>query len=369
MVISSVKLTQFRNYFSEQITFHEGINALVGLNGMGKTNVLDAIYYLCLGKSYFSSVDKMVVMQEKDFFRIEGVFDQNGTKEVVVIKSQLAHKKEIEISGKNLERIGDLVGRFLCVIIAPADIQNMLEGSEERRQFLNNTIVQTNKEYLDDLILYSNLLKRRNALLKTFAEKKFFDPILLESITVGMYEPAQRIHSWRKIEVEKMLHIFSDTYAEISGSGEKCEILYQSQLENKSLEDLMTQNLDKDKLLARTTQGIHKDDLIFTMNDQPLKYFASQGQLKSFVLALKLSQYKIIEANAGKKPILLLDDIFDKLDQSRVRHLLTLLLRHQFGQVIMTDTFEDRITGILDEIQTDYRIFTIDKGTVKTSIH
>ena len=366
LLLSSLKLVQFRNYESEFFSFHPAINAFVGLNGMGKTNVLDAIYYLCLGKSYFSSGDRMVIMQDKDFFRIEGVFNADDDKDIVVIKSQSGNRKDIEISGKKLERIGDHVGRFLTVMVAPADIQLMMEGSEERRHFLNNTIVQTDRSYLENLVLYTNLLKRRNILLKSFADQKTFDPLLLESITNGMYFPAQYIFEVRRSQVFQMQAIFEETYADISGKREKCSIEYQSQLYDHELEYLMQKSIEKDRILTRTTQGIHKDDLIFTMNGEPLKNFASQGQLKSFVLALKLTQYKLIEANSGKKPLLLLDDIFDKLDQTRVRYLLNMLLHGSFGQVFITDTNEDRIKRILDEINTEYSIFTVSNGKIST---
>ncbi len=364
MTINALKLTQFRNYEAGNLVFHNKFNAFVGLNGMGKTNILDALYYLCLGKSYFSSGDRMVIMQSKDFFRIEGTFDTNTDMEKVVIKSQSGNRKDIEVSGKKVDRIGDHVGKFLCVMIAPADIQLMLEGSEERRNFLNNTIVQTDRSYLDDLMLYSNLLKRRNALLKAFADQRYFDSFLLESVSAGMYAPAQRIFEKRKAQVAQMQDIFTETYAEISGQRESCSITYESQLYAEDLESLMKKSLDKDRILARTSFGIHKDDLIFTMNGEPLKHFASQGQLKSFVLSLKLTQYKLLETNSGKKPVLLLDDIFDKLDPSRVKHLLSLLLDNNFGQVFITDTNEDRMVKVLKEIDTEYSIFTVDCGTI-----
>jgi DNA replication and repair protein RecF len=364
LTINALKLTQFRNYEAGNLVFHNKFNAFVGLNGMGKTNILDALYYLCLGKSYFSSGDRMVIMQSKDFFRIEGTFDTNTDMEKVVIKSQSGNRKDIEVSGKKVDRIGDHVGKFLCVMIAPADIQLMLEGSEERRNFLNNTIVQTDRSYLDDLMLYSNLLKRRNALLKSFVDQRYFDPLLLESVSAGMYAPAQRIFEKRKAQVVQMQDIFTETYAEISGQRESCNITYESQLDVEDLESLMKKSLDKDRILARTSFGIHKDDLIFTMNGEPLKHFASQGQLKSFILSLKLTQYKLLETNSGKKPVLLLDDIFDKLDPSRVKHLLSLLLDNNFGQVFITDTNEDRMVKVLEEIDTEYSIFTVDCGTI-----
>lgn len=364
LIIDTLKLTQFRNYDAATLTFHPNVNALTGMNGMGKTNVLDALYYLCLGKSYFSGTDKMVVMQDKDFFRIEGIFYEQEQKEIVVIKSKNGSRKEIEISGKKAEKISDHVGRFLCVIIAPDDIQMMLEGSEERRNFLNNTIVQTEKSYLDDLLLYNALLKRRNALLKSFAEQKRYDDLLLESVTSGMYDPAARIYEQRKIHAAQMLPVFIDTYGEISGKKEACNICYQSQLDSDTLPNLMQKNKDKDRILARTSQGIHKDDLLFTMNGEPLRNFASQGQLKSFVLALKLTQYRMLKQNSGQQPILLLDDIFDKLDMLRVRQLLTMLIKNAFGQIFITDTNQDRISKILEEIGTEYRVFTVVDGEV-----
>lgn len=364
MIIDTLKLTQFRNYDTASMTFHPKVNALTGMNGMGKTNVLDALYYLCLGKSYFSGSDKTVIKLEKDFFRLEAKCHEDDQKEVIVVKSKLGLRKEIEISNKKVEKISDHVGRFLCVIIAPDDIQLMLEGSEERRNFLNNTIVQSNKSYLDDLLMYNALLKRRNTLLKSFAENKKFDPLLLESVTVGMYAPAARIYEHRKEAIEQMLPVFLKAYHEISGNREHCSITYESQLTKVSLEYLMQAHIEKDRILARTTHGIHKDDLVFMMNGEPLRNFASQGQLKSFVLALKLTQYRVIKENTGRFPILLLDDIFDKLDENRVLQLLNMLVKQSFGQIFITDTNEHRICKILEDIGTEYRNFTVVDGNI-----
>ncbi|MBL0101935.1 MAG: DNA replication and repair protein RecF [Saprospiraceae bacterium] len=364
MTIDSAKLTHFRNYSGAKMVFHPRLNALVGHNGAGKTNVLDALYYLCLGKSYFSSGDRMVIQQGTDFFRLEGVFTADDASDIVIVKSKPGNRKEIEISGKKVEKISDHVGRFLCVIIAPDDIHLMMEGSEERRNFLNNTIVQTDRSYLDDLITYTHLLKQRNALLKAFADKKYFDSLLLESMTVAMYDPAMRIFESRDKQVRQMSPVVAETYGEISEHRESCSIEYSSQLANGNLRLLMAEHVEKDRLLARTTQGIHKDDLLFLMNGEPLKNFASQGQLKSFVLSLKLTQYKIMEINSGKKPVLLLDDIFDKLDQSRVRHLLRMLIKQNFGQVFITDTNADRIKNIIDELDSSYSIFYVDNGQI-----
>lgn len=364
MVVKKLKLTQFRNYEYEAIDFHARVNALTGLNGMGKTNILDALYYMCLGKSYFSTGDRNVIMQNKDFFRIEGEVERFDYPEQIVVKVQTGYKKEIISSGKKAMTISDHIGQFPVVIIAPDDVQLMLEGSESRRNFLNNTIIQSDKQYLEDILLYNALLKRRNVLLKDFQTRNTFDGLLLESITTPMYAPATRIYERRKQETEKLALVFTQTYAEIAQSYENCSLIYDSMLSEKSLEYLMDHNRDRDRILGRTTRGIHKDDLVFMMNGEPLKLFASQGQLKSFVLSLKIAQYRMIEKNTETKPILLLDDIFDKLDMNRVKRLLTLLVDKDFGQIFITETNNHRITEVLDELNTDYKVFQVEKGKI-----
>ncbi len=367
MILRTLKLTQYRNYSQMAIDFDPLINALTGMNGVGKTNVLDAIYHLCLGKSYFTNLDKHIFLQDHDFFRLEADFIIKDNLEKVVVKSKAGGRKEIEISGKKLPKVSDHVGRFLSVIIAPDDVKLLMESSEDRRNFLNNTIVQTDKSYLEDLMLYNALLKRRNSLLKTFALQNKSDDLLLESVSNGMYGPAQRIFEKRRQVTEHLRPLFNEIYADISGQREACDIVYESQLAFENLQSLMQTSKNKDIILARTTKGIHKDDLIFTMNGSPLGSFASQGQLKSFVMALKLTQYKLLQNHAGENPILLLDDIFDKLDAERVRHLLTLLIHQNFGQIFITDTQPDRIKKILDEIGNQYRLFHVENGRLNNS--
>jgi DNA replication and repair protein RecF len=332
---------------------------------MGKTNVLDAVYYLCLGKSHFSGTDRAVVSWGSDLFRLEGDFlsdDQHAEK--VVVKCRLNHKKEIEIAGVKAESIGAHVGRFPCVIMAPDDIHLMLDGSEERRQFINNTLVQSDQQYLQDLMTYTALLKRRNALLKSFAEQRSFDALLLESVSTGMHAPAARIHEARMNHIQRLVPLFNNAYAAISGNRESCAITYKSQLSEASLPELMTQHLDKDRVLARTSQGIHKDDLVFSMNDEPLKNFASQGQLKSFVLALKIAQYHMLASCTAKKPLFLLDDVFDKLDPLRVQQLLQLLMNEAFGQIFITDTNGPRMQEVISALEQSCSHFNVENGKI-----
>lgn len=363
MITKEIKITNYRNIDFQRIVFDPKFNALVGSNGMGKTNILDAIYCTCLGKSYFSTTDKVVIRQEQDFYRLETVFCKNEDQKVV-IKNPLAGRKEIEIDGVKLPKLGDHVGNFLCVVIAPIDIQTMLEGSEERRNFLNNTLVQMDRAYLEDLLLYNNLLKQRNALLKTFLDRGNYNPTLLEVISERMFKPAKHIYEKRYNLVSEMSTVFMKHYEEISGGNEDCQIIYKSTLQDKTMAELLAANVDKDRIMGRTMDGVHKDDLLFLMNDDVLKNYASQGQLKSFVIALKLTQYQLMVNKTGTKPILILDDLFDKLDMTRSSQLMSLLQNEAYGQVFISDTQERRIRSILETIDCSFAIFEIGNGNI-----
>ena len=365
MHLLDITVANYNNYDTVAIKVHSKMNALTGLNGMGKTNLLDAIYYLCLGKSYFNSSDRHVVRHGEEFFRVQGAFETKTGKETVEIKVSPGRKKEIVFSGKKRDRLSDHIGTLPCVIIAPDDIQLMLEGSEERRKFLDNTLMQYDPVYVADIIAYNRLLKQRNALLKTFAEKHYYDQSLVDSISNGMYEPAARIFAARKKLVEGLSPLFEKYYGLISDEREHCAITYKSSLEGHTLQELFAQNMEKDKILTRTTTGIHKDDILFKMNDIQLKNFASQGQLKSFVLSLKLAQYEVVSSSGGTLPILILDDIFDKLDRDRVGRLLQLLSEDNFGQIFISDTNEDRVPGILAQMNLEHQSYVVHGGTVK----
>ena len=365
MYIKEIQLTNFNNYETTQVRFHSQVNALTGKNGMGKTNMLDAVYYICIGKSYFSSGDKYVVRKGESFFRCEGEFDGENGKDIVEVKVTPGKKKEIVLSGKKLERLSDHIGRFPCVIIAPVDIQLMLDGSEERRKFLDNTVMQFDRSYVDSILAYNRLLKHRNATLKGFAEKHYYDQRMIDSISHGMYKPAQKIHEMRQALIQDLSPLFDHYYGLISGESESCSIIYKSQLDAESLEELFAKNIDRDKILSRTSSGIHKDDITLKMNGEPLKNFASQGQLKSVILALKLAQYEILSQKNENLPILILDDIFDKLDRSRVEHLLSIVASEKIGQVFISDTNEDRIPELLTKIKVEHTAFRVDGGQLE----
>jgi len=365
MYIKEIQLTNFNNYENVRARFHKEVNALTGKNGMGKTNMLDAVYYSCIGKSYFSSGDKYVVRKGETFFRCEGEFDGEKGKDIVEVKVTPGKKKEIILSGKKLDRLSDHIGRFPCVIIAPIDIQLMLDGSEERRKFLDNTVMQFDRSYVDAILGYNRLLKQRNATLKGFAEKHYYDQRLIDSISAGMYNPAAKIFEMRKSLISDLSPLFDHYYGLISGESESCSISYSSPLEGTTLKDLFIKNIEKDKILSRTSSGIHKDDIALKMNGEKLKNFASQGQLKSVILALKLAQYEILSKKNENKPILILDDIFDKLDRSRVEHLLSIVASDKIGQVFISDTNEDRVPELLTKLNVQHSAFRVDGGQLE----
>ncbi|MCB0523179.1 MAG: DNA replication/repair protein RecF [Lewinellaceae bacterium] len=364
MLLTTLKLTNFKNYEGQEFEFSPRLNCLTGLNGTGKTNVLDALYFLCICRSHLGLNDRNLVRHDADFFRVEGRFELVEDKIRIVAKYKSGERKEFERNGTLIERLSDHIGQFPVVMIAPDDVRLVQDGSEDRRRFLDGTLSQVFPEYLQNLLNYNALLKQRNALLKSFFEHRQFDPILLESIDRQMPEPALNIFTIRNKFVEEFKPVFQEYYSAISGQREEVDIEYQSDLSNEGLDSLLPKFLEKDRVLQRTTQGPHKDDIILLMNDLPVKKFASQGQLKSYLLALRLAQYEFLRKAIGKSPILLLDDIFDKLDENRVRQLLNLLVERNFGQVFITDTQRSRIESVVSSFSGEYKIFEVEGGKV-----
>ncbi len=331
---------------------------------MGKTNLLDAVYYLCMGKSRFSGNDRNVRRNGADFFRLEGYFQKNGGAQKVVAKVVPGQLKQLEIDGKAHNRLSDHVGHFPVVFKAPDDTALALEGSEERRRFVDNTLCQLDARYLTELMAYNRLLQRRNAALKQMAEQRQWDQTLLQVYDEKMKVPAEYILQCRQAFVRNFEPVFNRQFTVISGGREEVQLKYKSQLQDTGFISLMEANREKDRVLQRTTGGIHKDDLEFLLNGMPLKRFASQGQLKSFVLALKLAQYELLKQQKKVKPILLLDDLFDKLDDERVNHLIRLLVEGDFGQVFITDTHPEKAEAIARNFGGEYRKFVVEAGKV-----
>ncbi|MEZ5043568.1 MAG: DNA replication/repair protein RecF [Saprospiraceae bacterium] len=362
-------LTNFKNYEKQIIDCSLSINGYIGLNGMGKTNLLDAIYYLCMGKSYFNVNDAHLIRHGESFFRLEGHFSINEKHEQIVAKIAPQKKKELERGGIAYQRLSDHIGLIPVVIITPDDTNIVNEGSEERRRFVDNTLSQLNQDYLRHLISYNKLLKQRNVALKQMAtHPSSYSNDLLAVYDQQMIEPALYIHQQRKafsvaFEPElKRIHYL------ISGEREAVSSRYRSQLTEHDFSTLLVANREKDILLQRTTVGVHRDDWVFNIDEHVLKRFASQGQLKSFVLALKLTQYNWLKNEKKIAPLLLLDDIFDKLDEQRVQHLLQLLIDGDYGQVFITDTAHNRLSKILSNLKTEYLQFIIFNGTAESSL-
>ena len=362
--MQKLKLINYKNYENQSIEFHPRLNAILGLNGSGKTNLLDAIHYLSIGKSYFSSSDRYVKNLDADFFRLEAAIIPGDEEESMVVKCKPGSLKELEVNSKKINKISEHVGRYPCVVISPSDIQLLLDASMDRRGFMDKTISQYDKAYLQALSQYNRLLKQRNAYLKNNLGSRNLDEVWMSAIDEKMHDSADTIYHSRKLFIEKVGPIFSDYYNQLSRGKENCMVTYQSGLSEHSIIEILKNNREKDRVMGRTTGGVHKDDLQFTMNDERLKLYGSQGQLKTYVLALKLAQYTVMESASEMHPLLLMDDVFDKLDHERVSHLLQVLSDKIKGQVFLTDKDVKTIPMILDPLSIDYSIFEVEKGTI-----
>ena len=329
---------------------------------MGKTNLLDSIYYLCMTKSHFGTPDLAVVKHETDFLRLEGHFCNDEKKEKIVAKVIPRKKKEFERNDVPYNKLAEHIGLLPIVFIAPNDTAIILEGSEVRRRFMDNTLSQLDPLYLNHLLTYNKVLKQRNAALKQFGETHRYNSELIQTYDQQLIPSGLFIFQRRQVFMENFRPLLIEMHQVISGKTESVDCQYNSGLESVPFADLLVAASERDRILQRTTKGIHKDDLVFSIDAYPLKRFASQGQLKTFVLALKLAQYRLLEAHKKKSPLLLLDDIFDKLDSQRVRHLLQLLLKSNFGQIFITDTHEYRIEEIAKNFESEYSTFLVENG-------
>lgn len=348
IAINKISVLQFRNYTSATYEFTLPIMCITGPNGSGKTNLLDAVYYLCYTKSYFSAYQQTSAQNGTDGFRVTGEFTKNGDKEIISCKWK-AGKKEIYKNNVEYEKITDHIGAYAAVMIAPDDIELINEHSELRRKWIDGILGQANKNYLEKLIRYQKVLPQRNAWLKNQAIKPTGNHTELEYYNRCLAEDGTYIYQMRSVFLQEFLPLLSDFYHRLSGGSEPVQVTYMSDLSQKPLQTWLEQGLDYDLRYQRTLRGIHKDDWELTLNGMLLKQFGSQGQKKSFLFALKLAQYAWLTKAMGHKPILLLDDIFEKLDQSRMEALLRIIRSDAFGQVILTDTHAERIKNVFGE--------------------
>ena len=359
MYLQKLSLINFKNIETQSFDFQEKINCFVGDNGVGKTNVLDAIYYLSFAKSYFNSVALQNIRHGEGFFMVEGDYFLNDRNEKIVCSLKRGQKKVLKRNGKSYEKFSEHIGQLPLVIISPADRDLVTEGSDTRRKFMDGVISQQNKSYLKDLISYNKVLSQRNALLKYFAANRTFDALNLSVYDEQLSEYGERIYTVRKLFLEEFIPIFNEKYQIISGDKEIVDLKYKSQLQDFSMMALLKKSLDKDKIIQYTTSGIHKDDLSFEIGAYSIKKFGSQGQQKSYLIALKLAQFEFIKQQSKVTPILLLDDIFDKLDESRVSQIIDLVSKDAFGQIFITDTHAERTENILKQSNNPYQIFNL----------
>lgn len=365
MWLKHLSVLNFKNYTESTLDFLPEVNAFAGENGAGKTNLLDAIHYLSLCKSYFNPIDSQHIKKGEDWFMIQGEFDTDDRLDNVSCSLKRNQKKQFKRNKKDYPRLADHIGQFPSVMISPNDSVIITEGSEERRKFIDNVISQTDNRYLDTLISYNRILLQRNAILKNIREKGVFDLGLMEVLNVQLVDVGEVIYAHRKRFMASFLPEFQRHYRFLSEGAEEVSLEYESPLHECEFLSLLNQTLEKDRILERTSQGIHKDDLSFTIHDDmPLKKFGSQGQQKSFLIALKLAQYSFLRREKKYKPLLLLDDIFDKLDEKRTRKLMQMVSDDEFGQIFITDTDAVRLQKIFEDIAQPIRIFAIQGGMV-----
>ena len=359
MILKSITLTNYKSFSAKTVDLDPKINCFIGSNGVGKSNVLDAIYHLSFGKSYFNPISSQNIKHGEDFFAIKGSYRNESKEEVVIINFKKNDKKVIKRNNKKYEKFSDHIGFIPLVIISPSDRNLIAEGSDIRRKFIDSVISQSDKKYLENLINYNKILTQRNSLLKLIFKNKNFDKQTIQVYDSQLESIGEKIHMKRKMFLNDFIPVFKDKYKSISNNNEDVDIRYKTDLEFDKLSVLLQENLEKDMFLQYTSKGIHKDDLVFNINDYSVKKFGSQGQQKSLLIALKLSQFDFLKSQNKNNPILLLDDIFDKLDKNRVKQIINLVSANDFGQIFISDTDEERTIESIKEINNSNKIFKL----------
>jgi len=365
MYLSKLSILNFKNYEEAKLDFSTEINCFLGPNGSGKTNLLDAIFYLAFCKSFFNPSDSQLIKHEQGFFVVEGDFVRKEENEKVYCGLKKGQKKQFKRNKRQYEKLSEHIGLVPLVMISPSDSDLINEGSELRRRFLDLIISQYDKKYLEELIQYNRALSQRNRLLKKFMEIRRFDEASLELWDEQLIKHGTPVYEARKLFIEKFLPLFRKNYEFISEQKETVELKYSSQLDESDFAELLKDRREKDRRLTHSSAGVHKDDLQFSIEGMPLKKFGSQGQQKTFLLALKLAQAEFLKEEKQIPPILLLDDIYDKLDEARVARLMEIVRKDWFGQVFISDTHLDRLPRLFEELKTEFKAFEVEKGEVK----
>jgi len=358
--LKHLTLLNYKNIASKSLDFDSKINCFVGKNGVGKTNILDAIYHLAYGKSYFNPLATQNIKHDEDFFLLDAIIIKKEKEEKISCSIKRGQKKVIKRNNKIYDKLSEHIGFIPLVIISPSDTDLIIEGSETRRKFIDSVISTLDHKYLNELIQYQKLIAQRNALLKYFALNQVFD---LDNLSVydEQLEPlGKSIFEKRENFLQQFTPIFQKYHGIITNESESVQLVYQSQLSNSTMNELFKQNLSKDRAWQYTSSGIHKDDLSFEIEGYPIKKFGSQGQQKSFLIALKLAQFEFIKQQSGELPLLLFDDIFDKLDETRVEKIVSMVNDAVFGQIFISDTHAERTEDIIKSTHQSYTIYNLN---------
>ena len=362
MYLKKLVLINFKNIAQAEITLSERLNCFVGDNGAGKTNVLDAVYYLSMSKSALTMTDGQSVRHGEDFFVVEGTYaGDSGSNDTVNCSFLRRSGKVLKLNGKEYDRMADHVGRFPVVMVSPQDSVLITDAAEERRRYLNAFLSQLDRDYLASLMRYNAVLAERNRFLKSSSDEQ-----MLQIYDIQLADHAARIYERRRDIIERMRPLVAEFYRQLSGDREQVEIEYRSELASASMGELLLASRERDIVNGFTTSGVHRDDMSLRIGGYPLRKYGSQGQQKSFLMSLKLAQYRILAEVCGERPLLLLDDLFDKLDTSRVENLLTLVAGDDFGQIFITDCNRSRLETILSRAGEKYALFMVEGGDIRS---
>lgn len=361
MILEKLSIVNYKNIEQAELAFSAKINCFLGNNGMGKTNLLDAIYYLSFCKSHNNSVDSQNIMHGADFSVIQGWYELNTKSEEFFCSIRRNQKKQFKKNKKDYDRLSDHIGLLPLVMVSPSDVSLISSGSDERRRFMDMVLSQFDREYLRALIHYNKALQQRNALLKTDGR---IDNMLLDLWDEQLVDEGKIIYTKRTEFIDKFIPTFQKYYDLICMSNEKVELAYTSDFSQGDFARLLIQKREKDKIIGHTSVGIHKDDLDMRMDGYSMKRVGSQGQNKTYVIALKFAQFSFLKQVNQTTPVLLLDDIFDKLDTLRVEQIVKLVLDKDFGQIFITDTNREHLADILSNTHSDYHMYEVRKGTI-----
>jgi DNA replication and repair protein RecF len=367
LLVHALELTHFKNHRSSSWQFNPKVNIISGNNGNGKTNVLDALHYLSLTKSYLNTSDGQNITHGENMSLLKAKLERKNSEHVLDLGLKKGQKKKVRLDGKEIDRLADHVGYMPVVMITPMDRDLIIDGAETRRKLMDTTVSQNDKQYLNALMAYNRALTQRNTTLKYFASNRTYDAEMIGLYNEQLAHNATIIFEARKSFASELLPLLTHYYQLLSGGKETVGVRYKSALHDSSMDELLTENESKDRVLQYTSSGTHRDDLVFHLGEHPIKRVGSQGQQKSFLIALKLAQFEITKRHLGMPPLLLLDDIFDKLDEGRVANLLSLVHTEEFGQIFITDTHPERMLELSENLKLNHSTFEItDDGEIQS---